>query len=128
MNPMPVIHQTLILLLFSCSHVQLLCESMDCSLPGSTVWDSPGNNTGVGCHFPPPGNLCDSGIKQHVLNQHVDSLPLSLQGSPGLILHGGKLWVKKKQFLEDSNRKLHNNKMQNNLNIIFLLTYKSNTH
>ena len=22
----------------------------DCSLPGSSAWDSPGKNTGVGCH------------------------------------------------------------------------------
>ena len=29
---------------FSC--VQL------CSLPGSCLWDSPGRNTGVACHFP----------------------------------------------------------------------------
>ena len=28
-----------------------LCSPMDCSLPGSSVWDSPGKNTGVGCHF-----------------------------------------------------------------------------
>ena len=28
-----------------------LCDSVDCSLPGSPVHgDSPGNNTGVGCH------------------------------------------------------------------------------
>ena len=28
-----------------------LCSSMDCSLPGSSVReDSPGKNTGVGCH------------------------------------------------------------------------------
>ena len=28
-----------------------LCDSMDCSLPGSSVCgDSPGKNTGVGCH------------------------------------------------------------------------------
>ena len=32
------------------SHVPL-CDSMDCSLPGSSVHrDSPGKNTGVGCH------------------------------------------------------------------------------
>ena len=29
-----------------------LCDSMDCSLPGSSVCDFPGKNTGVGCHFP----------------------------------------------------------------------------
>ena len=85
-------------------------------------------NTGSGYHFPPPGDLCDSGIKPHLLNQQADSLPLSLQGSPALVLDDGKLSVKKKQLLEDRNRKLHNNKMQNNLIILFLLTYKSNIH
>ena len=40
-----------------------LCEPMDCSSPGSSVHgDSPGKNTGVGCHallqriFPPQGS------------------------------------------------------------------------
>ena len=28
-----------------------LCNPMDCSLPGFRPWDSPGKNTGVGCHF-----------------------------------------------------------------------------
>ena len=29
-----------------------LCDPMDCSPPGSPrPWDSPGKNTGVGCHF-----------------------------------------------------------------------------
>ena len=29
-----------------------LCNAMDCSPPGYSVfWDSPGKNTGVGCHF-----------------------------------------------------------------------------
>ena len=34
------------------SHVRLFCKPMDCSLPGSSVHgiDSPGKNTGVGCH------------------------------------------------------------------------------
>ena len=28
-----------------------LCDPMDCRPPGSSVlWDSPGKNTGVGCH------------------------------------------------------------------------------
>ena len=27
-----------------------LCDPMDCSLPDSSVWDSPGKSTGVGCH------------------------------------------------------------------------------
>ena len=28
----------------------ILCNPMDCSLPGSCPWGSPGKNTGVGCH------------------------------------------------------------------------------
>ena len=28
-----------------------LCNPKDGSPPGSRPWDSPGNNTGVGCHF-----------------------------------------------------------------------------
>ena len=28
-----------------------LCDSIDSSPPGSTPWDSPGRNSGVGCHF-----------------------------------------------------------------------------
>ena len=39
---------------FMCLVAQLcltLCDPVDCSLPGSSVHgDSPGKNTGVGCH------------------------------------------------------------------------------
>ena len=28
-----------------------LCDPIDSSQPGSRPWDSPGKNTGVGCHF-----------------------------------------------------------------------------
>ena len=28
-----------------------LCDPIDGSPPGSNPWDSPGKNTGVGCHF-----------------------------------------------------------------------------
>ena len=28
-----------------------LCDPMDCSPPGSSPWNSPGKNIGVGCHF-----------------------------------------------------------------------------
>ena len=28
-----------------------LCDPIDGSSPGSRPWDSPGKNTGVGCHF-----------------------------------------------------------------------------
>ena len=40
----------LLLLLSHFSHVQL-CDPIDGSPPGSCPWDSPGKNTGVGCHF-----------------------------------------------------------------------------
>ena len=61
-----------------------LCNSMDCTLPGSSVHgDSPGQNTGVGCHallqgiFPTQGSnlpfLC-------LLYWQVSSLPLEPPG------------------------------------------------
>ena len=28
-----------------------LCDPIDCRPPGPRPWDSPGMNTGVGCHF-----------------------------------------------------------------------------
>ena len=28
----------------------IFCDPMDCSLPGSCLWNSPDKNTGVGCH------------------------------------------------------------------------------
>ena len=43
----------LLLLLLLLSHVICvqLCDPTDGSPPGSRPWDSPGKNTGVGCHF-----------------------------------------------------------------------------
>ena len=43
----------LLLLLLLLSHVSRvrLCDPIDSSLSGSHPWDSPGKNTGVGCHF-----------------------------------------------------------------------------
>ena len=39
-----------------------------CDLPGSSVhWDSPGKNTGVGCHIP-PGELPHQGLNPVVLH------------------------------------------------------------
>ena len=36
---------------------------MDCSLAGSSVWDSPGKYTGVGCHVLLQGIVPTQGIK-----------------------------------------------------------------
>ena len=45
-----------------------LCDSMDCSLPGSSVpGDSPGNNTGVGCHALLQGIFPTQGSNPHLL-------------------------------------------------------------
>ena len=41
-----------------------LCDSMDCSPPGSSVHGIfQARNTGVGCHYCPPGGLPNPGIK-----------------------------------------------------------------
>ena len=59
------------------------CDPMDCSLPGSSVHgDSPGKNTGVGCHdllqriFPTQGSNPDLPHCRRILYQ------LSYHGSP----------------------------------------------
>ena len=44
-----------------------LCDPMDCSPPGSSVYlDSPGKNTGVGCH-----SLLQGIFLTQVLNLHL---------------------------------------------------------
>ena len=50
--------------------------------PGSSVHDSPGKYTGVGCHFLLQGIFQTQGVNLHLLPWQVDSLPLSHQGSP----------------------------------------------
>ena len=63
------------------------CDPRDCTPPGSSVHgDSPGNNTGVGCHallqeiFPTQGlNLCFLCL----LHWQAGSLPLTPLGKPG---------------------------------------------
>ena len=57
-----------------------LCDPMDCSPPASSVHgDSPGKNTGVGCHallqgiFSTQGS--NPGIEPRSLTLQVDSLP-----------------------------------------------------
>ena len=47
-----------------CSVMSNPCDPMDHSPPSSSVHgNSPGKNIGVGCPFPPPGDLSDSGIQ-----------------------------------------------------------------
>ena len=76
----------------SCS---TLCYLMDCSWPGSSVhWDSPGKNTGVGCHFLLQGIFPTQGSNPHLLYWQADSLPLSHLGSPfGLFIIDKKVFL-----------------------------------
>ena len=63
-----------------------LCDPMDSSPPGSfSPWDSPGKNTGGGCHFLPQRIFLTQGLRLHFLCLlHCSWIlyPLSCQGSP----------------------------------------------
>ena len=46
----------------------ILCDPMDCSLPGSSVHvDSPGKNTGVGCYALPQCIFPTQGLNRSLL-------------------------------------------------------------
>ena len=54
------------------------CDPMDCSLPGSSPWDSSGKNTGMGCHAFPQGIFLTWGSNPCLLcllHWQVGSLP-----------------------------------------------------
>ena len=62
-----------------------LCNPMDCSLPGSSVWDFPGQITGVSSHFLLQGIFLTQGSNTcllRLLHWQADSLPLNHLGSP----------------------------------------------
>ena len=59
---------------------------MDCNMPGSSVWDFPGKNIGVDCHFLPQGIFPNQGLNPHLLSLwhwQMDYLTLNFQGTPG---------------------------------------------
>ena len=58
------------------SPIRLFCKPMDCSPPGSSVHgiDSPGKNTGVGCHALLRGIVPTQGSNSCLLLWQVDSL------------------------------------------------------
>ena len=59
---------------------QLLCDSKDCSPPGSLCpWDFPDKNTGVGYHFLLQGTFPTQESNPRLLHWQADSLPLSHQ-------------------------------------------------
>ena len=60
-----------------------LCNPMDCSTPGSPVHeDSPGKNTGVGCHFLLQGIFPTQGSNPGLLHCRQILYHPSYQGSP----------------------------------------------
>ena len=60
-----------------------LCEPIDCNLPGSSVHgDSPGKNTGVGCHALLEGIFQTQGSNTGLLHYRWILYQLSYQGSP----------------------------------------------
>ena len=52
-----------------------------CCPPDSCPWDSPGKNTGVGCHFFLQGIFRDPGIEPRSPALQADYLPTELQGN-----------------------------------------------
>ena len=65
------------------SHVQLFVTSMAYSLPGSSVrWNSPGKNTGVGCHALLQEIFPTQGLNLALLHRRQIPCHLSHQGSP----------------------------------------------
>ena len=63
-----------------------LCDPVDCGRPGSSAHgDSPGNNTGVGCHVLLRGIFPTQGSNPGLQNCRQILYCLSLQGSPTLL-------------------------------------------
>ena len=63
-----------------------LCNPMDCSLPGSSVHgDSPGKNTGVGCHALLQGIFPTQGSNSGLSHCGPTLYHLSHQGSPRIL-------------------------------------------
>ena len=63
-----------------------LCDAMDCSQPGSSLHgDSPGKNTGVGCHALLKGIFPIQGSNPGLLHCRQILYHLSHQGSPRIL-------------------------------------------
>ena len=63
-----------------------LCDPMDCSPPGSSVYgDSPGKNTGVGCHALLQGIFPTQGLNPGLSHCKWILYRLSHQGSPRIL-------------------------------------------
>ena len=72
--------------IYVCVYLVTLCNSMDCSLPGSSVhWDSPSKNTGVGCYALLQGYLPSGGSNPGLPYCRQILYHLSHQGSPNAL-------------------------------------------
>ena len=64
----------------------ILCDSMNCSLPGSCPWDFSGKNARVGCHF----LLCGIFPTQELNSSLLSLLPPTLAGGLFITVPPGK--------------------------------------
>ena len=56
------------------------------------LWDFPGKSTGVDCHFIVQGIFPTQKSNPHLLPFQANSLPLSHQGGPEIVIQGNKFW------------------------------------
>ena len=81
-----------------------LCDPMACSPPGSSVHgDSPGKNTGVGCHALLQGIFLAQESNQGLLHCRQILYQLSYQGNP-------HMWLLTVKWLKANYRKDYSNK------------------
>ena len=89
--PLPTMSYLSLACALSCFSGVQLCSPVDCSPAGSSVHgDSPGKNTGVGCHALLQGLFLTKGWKVHLLcllQWQVGSLPQAPPGKPAFLLN-----------------------------------------
>ena len=66
----------------SAASVMSDCDPMDCSPPGSSVWDFPGKNTRVSCHFFLQGTFLTQGSNPCLLHYRWILLTAKPLGKP----------------------------------------------
>ena len=89
-----------------------LCDPMDCSPPGSSVHgDSPGKNTGVGCHALLQGIVPTKGSNLHLclLRWQAGSWTLALPGKPKTSIHNSPFMSSASLLKDLKDRRLRGN-------------------
>ena len=77
-------HRRSLLLCVVAQSCPTLCDTMDCSLPGTSVHrDSPGKNSGIGCHALLQGIFPTQRWNPGLLHCRQILYHRSIQGSPG---------------------------------------------